>query len=58
MSFWLCDLLHNIPLQLSSEKDIGEAYENLKIKVEEMGLQKWFKTLQDEFLSENPGVVL
>ncbi len=55
MTFLLCDLLHNIPLHIKSDKNINEAYKDLKEKVEEKGLQNWFKTRKDEFLSRNPG---
>lgn len=53
-SFWLCDLLHNIPLSLGSEDDIKTAYQDLIANVNALGVQSWFKTREEEFYERYP----
>lgn len=53
-SFWLSDLLHNIPMQLASEDDIKEAYESLREKIDERGAQNWFNKRKEEFHHRYP----
>lgn len=53
-SFWLCDLLHNVPLRLTSEEDTKDAYQRLAANVEAMGIQEWFNTRKEEFYERYP----
>ena len=53
-SFWLCDLLHNIPLRLNSEEDIKDAYERLVDNINTLGVQDWLNTRMEEFYKRYP----
>jgi hypothetical protein len=53
-TYWLCDLLHNIPLQLNSDEDINDAYERLSDKVDHLGIQDWLKARKQEFYERYP----
>ncbi len=53
-TFWLCDLLHNIPLQLSSEEGIQNAYTNLSEDVQALGIDGWLETRKKEFYDRYP----
>lgn len=53
-SFWLCDLLHNIPLSLGSEDDIKTAYQDLIANVNALGVQGWLKAREEEFYEQHP----
>lgn len=53
-SFWLCDLLHNVPLSLSSDQDVEHAYAALIEKVEFLGVKDWLDSRREEFLERFP----
>ena len=53
-TFGLCDLLHNIPLQLIDEEGAKEAYEYLLNNVKELGIENWIETRKEEFFSRFP----
>jgi hypothetical protein len=53
-TFGLCDLLHNIPLQLTSEANVKDAYEYLLDNAKELGMEKWMETRKEEFYSRFP----
>ena len=53
-SFWLCDLLHNIPMSLVSEESIKDAYEKLCEKVDSLGSNEWLETRMKEFYNRYP----
>jgi len=53
-TFGLCDLLHNIPLQLTSEEGSKEAYKDLLENVKSLGLKKWMDTRLTEFYNRFP----
>ncbi|MCC6290050.1 MAG: hypothetical protein IT249_19390 [Chitinophagaceae bacterium] len=53
-SFYLADILHNVPLQLNHDKDIKEAYKNLLDNIEVLGLREWFNKRYEEFLESYP----
>lgn len=52
--FTLCQLIHNIPLQLKSEEGAIEAYDKLARDVEHYGMQEWLENRRREFFSRNP----
>ncbi|OQP52801.1 hypothetical protein A4H97_24175 [Niastella yeongjuensis] len=52
--YGLCDLLHNIPLRLDSEKGIKEAYERLLEDVETLGIYDWLNARKQEFYQSYP----
>lgn len=54
VTFNLCDLLHNVPLQLNSEEGAKEAYSDLLNNVKSLGLEKWMKVRQTEFYDRFP----
>lgn len=54
ITFGLCDLLHNIPLQLTSEEGAKDAYNYLVSNVESLGLEKWMNTRLTEFYNRFP----
>ena len=54
VTFALCDLLHNVPLQLTSEGGTKEAYNYLLSSVKSLGLEKWMEIRQTEFYSRFP----
>jgi hypothetical protein len=54
VSYWLCDLLHNIPLQLLSNEDTKDTYTYLLDNINELGVQKWFDNRKDEFENRFP----
>ena len=53
-SFWLCDLLHNIPLNLNTDEDIERAYIRLCEKIEFGGKQDWLNIRKEEFYNRYP----
>jgi len=53
-TFWLCDLLHKVPLQLATEEDIREAYNNLSEKVKTLGIEHWLDNRKEEFYDQYP----
>lgn len=53
-SFWLCDLLHNIPLRINSEEGTKEAYERLLENINALGVQDWLSTRMKEFYERYP----
>jgi hypothetical protein len=53
-TFWLCDLLHNIPLRLNSEEEIKDAYERLLDNINSLGVQDWLDTRMKEFYEKYP----
>ena len=53
-TFWLCDLLHKIPLQLTSEEGVLEAYDNLSESVKTLGMEHWLDTRKEEFYDQYP----
>jgi hypothetical protein len=53
-TYGLCNLLHNIPLMLGSEKDAEVAYQGLIGKVESLGIHSWLENRKREFHGRNP----
>ena len=53
-AFGLCDLLHNIPLQLMTDEDAKEAYEYLLNNAKESGFENWIEIRKGEFFSSFP----
>jgi len=53
-TFGLCDLLHNIPLQLITEDGAKEAYEYLLSNVKEVEIENWLENRKEEFYSRFP----
>jgi hypothetical protein len=53
-TFWLCDLLHNVPLTLSSDDGIQQSYNDLIEKVGELGIESWLETRKQEFYERYP----
>ena len=53
-TFWLCDLLHKIPLQLASEESIREAYNNLSENAKTLGIEHWLDIRKEEFYDQYP----
>jgi hypothetical protein len=49
-TFGLCNLLHNIPLQLTSNDSAKSAYDDLLVKVESLGLSKLVEYKTDRIL--------
>jgi hypothetical protein len=52
--FWLCDLLHEVPLQLASEEGTRKAYNSLSEKVKALGIEHWLETRKEEFYDQYP----
>lgn len=52
--FWLADMMHDIPFQLETENDIKNAYKSLLEKVEELNINNWLETKQQDFFSRFP----
>jgi hypothetical protein len=52
-TFWMCDLLHNVPMSLETEHDTANAYKELQEKVASLGMEKWFENRTNEFRSKN-----
>ena len=53
-TFGLCDLLHNIPLQLTTDEAAKNAYDYLCDNVKELELEKWMETRKEEFYLQFP----
>jgi hypothetical protein len=53
-TFWLCDLLHNVPLTLSSDDGILQSYNDLIEEVGALGLESWLETRKEEFYERYP----
>jgi hypothetical protein len=53
-TYWLCDLLHNAPLSLSSEDGTQEAYVHIIEKVRALGLDTWLEAREKEFYDRYP----
>ena len=53
-TFWLCDLLHNVPLTLSSDDGIQQSYNDLIEKVGALGIESWLETRKKEFYERYP----
>jgi len=54
VSFGLCNLLHNVPLTLISEKTGEQAYRNFLEKIEDMKLESWLNSRKTEFYERFP----
>lgn len=53
-TFWLCDLLHKIPLQLGSEAGTREAYNSLSENARALGIEHWLNIRKEEFYDQYP----
>ena len=53
-TFWLCDLLHNVPAALKSDEGCKEAYNNLIQNVKELEVESWLETRKNEFYGRFP----
>ena len=53
-TFWLCDLLHNVPLALPSEESTQEAYKELIQNVHTLGIEEWLEARKKEFIERYP----
>ena len=53
-SFWLCDILHNVPLHISSDEDVNETYERVIDNVKSIGIENWLETRKEEFYAMYP----
>jgi hypothetical protein len=52
--FWLCDLLHNVPLHLESDESSKDTYKRLIENAESLGMEKWLEVRKEEFYSQCP----
>ena len=53
-SYWLCNLLHNVPLALTSEEGVKAAYETVCDRIEHDHMQKWLEDRKREFYDRFP----
>jgi hypothetical protein len=53
-TFWLCDLLHNVPAALKSEGQSIDEYNKLVENVEALNLNSWLDTRMAEFYERFP----
>jgi hypothetical protein len=53
-TFWLCNLLHNVPLALISEESTQSAYNNVIERVESDGVHEWLENRKKEFFDRYP----
>jgi hypothetical protein len=53
-TFWLCDMLHNVPAALKSDEDCKEAYKNILDTVKHLGVESWLDTRKNEFYNLFP----
>jgi hypothetical protein len=53
-TFWLCDMLHNVPFALISEDSTKEAYNRLLGSVKHLGIENWLEQRQKEFYQQFP----
>jgi len=53
-TFWLCDLLHKVPLQLASEEGTRKAYNSLCEHIKALGIEHWLETRKEEFYDRYP----
>ena len=53
-AFWLCDILHNVPLSLPSEESTHEVYNELIEKVHSLGIEEWLDARKKEFFERYP----
>lgn len=54
VSYWLCNLLHNVPLALTSEEKTTAAYEAVCDRVDHDQMQKWLEDRKKEFYQQFP----
>ena len=52
--YWICDMLHNVPLALTSEDKTIEAYNKVLESVKHLGIESWLENRQKEFHSQFP----
>ena len=53
-SYWLCNLLHNVPLVLNHDDAIKEVYKGVLARVKQDGMNKWLETRIQEFYAAYP----
>jgi len=53
-TFWLCDMLHNVPAALKSEEQSIDAYNKILNNVEALNLKSWLDTRMTEFYERFP----
>ncbi|HUC83269.1 MAG TPA: hypothetical protein VMR70_20330 [Flavisolibacter sp.] len=53
-TFWLCDLLHNVPSRLSSSIESKKAYEELMKGVKHLEIERWLEARLAEFHDRFP----
>ena len=53
-TFWLCDLLHNVPAALKSEEQSIAAFNKILDDVEALNIKTWLDTRMSEFYQEFP----
>lgn len=53
-SYWLTNLLHNVPLAFDSDEDIKQAYEIVLERVEHDNMNKWLENRRQEFYASYP----
>jgi len=54
-TFWLCNLLHNVPLVLSTGDDgIKDAYDKVCEIIEHDDMNKWLQARKEEFFQRYP----
>jgi len=54
-SFWLCNLLHNLPLVLAEgDHELVNAYNIIRERVDHDNMGQWLETRKQEFYSRYP----
>ena len=53
-SYWLSNLLHNVPLTLDSDEGIEEVYKQVCDRIEHDNMNKWLETRKQEFFERYP----
>jgi hypothetical protein len=53
-SYWLSNLLHNVPLALNFDEAIKEVYKGVLARVEHDGMNKWLEARIQEFYETYP----
>ena len=52
--YWLCNMLHNVPMSMIDERHIPEAYERVIESAKASGADSWLENRMREFYSLFP----
>ena len=55
ITFELCNIMHNVPLQLIARESDQEVYKKLLQHANGDFIEKWLQLVQEEFLDVHPG---